>query len=103
MGHELKYSMLPFCLLVDNYTSRGYKELGRSKLKAPKISSCGEQSRQLAFQDSESVRFSAREQSETRMVRGRGRETREEKEGLTIIRTLPQLHASSKIVFNEGL
>lgn len=35
---RLKYSMLPLCLLADNYTSRRYKELGRSKLKAPKIS-----------------------------------------------------------------
>lgn len=47
--------------------------------------------------------FQQGKQPETGMVRGKGRKTREEKEGLTIIRTLPQLHASSKIVFNEGL
>ena len=41
MEHELKYSMLPPRLLADNYTSRRYKELGRLKLKAPKISCRG--------------------------------------------------------------
>lgn len=35
---ELKYSMPAFHRsLVDNYAPRGYKELGGSKLKAPRI------------------------------------------------------------------
>lgn len=63
--HELKYSMLhPPRLLADNYTSRSYKELGRSKLKASKISfpSYGEGERgegsQACLSELENARFS---------------------------------------------
>lgn len=65
--HELKYSMLhPPRLLADNYTSRSYKELGRSKLKASKISfpSHGEEQRgegsQACLSELENARFSPR-------------------------------------------
>lgn len=65
--HELKYSMLhPPRLLADNYTSRSYKELGRSKLKASKISfpSHGERERgegsQACLSELENARFSPR-------------------------------------------
>lgn len=65
--HELKYSMLhPPRLLADNYTSRSYKELGRSKLKASKISfpSHGEGQRgegsQACLSELENARFSPR-------------------------------------------
>lgn len=57
---KLKYSMPPLRLLADNYTSRGYKELGRSELKAPKISpQRGKGPATLHFRSSKRAGFSA--------------------------------------------
>ena len=50
--------------------------------------------------------FQQGKQPEKRRWRGKERERereRERRKKLTIIEALPQLHASSKIVFNEGL
>ena len=103
MEHELKYSMLPPRLLADNYTSRRYKELGRLKLKAPKISCRGGGAASLLFRTSKVHDFQQGKQPETRRWRGKREREKEGGGGLTIIGTLPQLHASSKIVFNQGL
>ena len=91
--------MPPLRLLADNYTSRGYKELGRSELKAPKISpQRGKGPATLLFRTSKRAGFSA---TAERKGNERGEEKgREEKGPLAV--TAAQLHASSKIVFNEG-
>lgn len=57
----------PLRLLADNYTSRSYKELGRSKLKASKISFPsrggereGREGGQACLSELENARFSPR-------------------------------------------
>lgn len=70
--HELKHSMLPPRLLADNYTSLSCKELGRSKLKASKISFPQEE--RACFSELENARFSPRCNSRKRSMKEVARE-----------------------------
>lgn len=98
-------------LLADNYTSRSYKELGRSKLKASKISfpfpregrGKGREGSQACLSELENARFSPRCAT---VGNSWWRKKWREKEGGVGRRLqkdcLPQLHASSNIVIRRG-